>query len=125
MDLDGKDSFFFCWILNTSGGESGYTGQHLNGTVLPELGPLSMGGQVVTLPEFDDSATTYETTLLEAIFSLEYLTADNVGDLNQDGIPDVYAVQTTWGSGQKLYEAAGTRRPRTRGRTPTCRARCG
>ena len=93
--------------------------------MLPELGPLSMGGQVVTLPEFDDSATTYETTLLEAIFSLEYLTADNVGDLNQDGIPDVYAVQTTWGSGQKLYEAAGTRRPRTRGRTPTCRARCG
>ena len=107
VDLDGKDSFFFCWILNTSGGESGYTGQHLNGTVLPELGPLSMGGQVVTLPEFDDSATTYETTLLEAIFSLEYLTTDNVGDLNQDGIPDVYAVQTTWGSGQKLYEAAG------------------
>ena len=107
VDLDGKDSFFFCWILNTSGGESGYTGQHLNGTVQPELGPYSMGGQVVTLPEYDDSATTYETTLLEAIFSLEYLKTDNVGDVNQDGIPDVYAVDTTWASSKKLYEAAG------------------
>ena len=107
VDLDGKDSFFFCWILNTTGGETGYTGQHLNGTVQPEVGPSSTGGQVVALPEYDESATTYEPTLLEAIFSLEYLTTDNVGDLNQDGIPDVYAVQTTWNSGQKLYEAAG------------------
>lgn len=105
-DLGGKDSFFFCWILNTSGGESGYTGQHLSGTVLPELGPQAWGDQVVPLPEYDESATTYETTILEAIFSLEYLTTDNVGDLNQDGIPDVYAAQTPWEGGM-LYVAAG------------------
>ena len=105
-DIDEKDSFFYCWILNTSGGETGYTGMHLNGTVLPEIGPASLGQQEVILPEYDDSAETYESTLLEAIFSLEYLPTDNLGDINQDGIPDVYAASTEW-KGGALYAAAG------------------
>ena len=105
-DIDEKDSFFYCWILNTSGGETGYTGVHLNGTVLPEIGPASLGQQEVTLPEYDDSAETYEPTLIEAIFSLEFLPSDNLGDINQDGIPDVYAASTEW-KGGTLYAAAG------------------
>ena len=105
-DLDDKDSFFYCWLLNTPGGESGgYTGAHL-GSPTPEIGPSALGRQEITLPEYDDSAVTYDTTLLEAIFSVEYLATDNVGDLNQDGIPDVYAAATQWDGG-KLYAAAG------------------
>ena len=105
-DIDGKDSYFYCWILNTSGGETGYTGVHLNGTVLPEIGPASLGQQEVTLPEYDDSAETYESTVLEAIFSVEFLPSDNLGDINQDGIPDVYAASTEW-KGGTLYAVAG------------------
>lgn len=105
-DIDDKDSFFYCWILNTSGGETGYTGVHLNGTVLPEVGAGSIGQQEVSLPEYDDSAVTYESTVVEAIFSLEYLATDNLGDINQDGIPDVFAASTEW-KGGKLYAAAG------------------
>ena len=106
VDLERKDSFFYCWILNTAGGESGYEGTHLNGTVQPEIGVNSLGRQEVALPEYDDSAVTYDATVLEAIFSLEYLRSDNLGDINQDGIPDIYAADTQWQNGA-LYAAAG------------------
>ncbi len=105
-NMDLKDSFFYCWILNTAGGDSGYEGAHLNGTVQPEIGLDSLGRQEVTLPEYDESAVTYDTTVLEAIFSLEYLTSDNLGDINQDGIPDVYAAKKNWKNGT-LFAAAG------------------
>lgn len=105
-DDDEKDSFFYCWIWNQAGGDTGYEGAHLNGVVNPEIGIDANGRQEIRLPDYDDSAVTYDTTVLEAIFSKEFLPSDNVGDLNQDGIPDIYAASVEWAKGT-LYAAAG------------------
>lgn len=100
----GKDSFFYSWILNTSGGEAGYEGAPL--VTSPEVGN-QIGTQVVRLPDYDEAAVTYEPLMIEAIFSLEYLTSDNLGDINQDGIPDRLAVTKLWKDGANLVESAG------------------
>ena len=100
-NADGKDSFFYCWLLfDRDEGNS----THLNGTVQPQVGD-STGENTVAMPEYDEEATSYVKTMVEAIFSLEFYAADNVGDINQDGIPDVYAANTTW-EGGRLYEFA-------------------
>ena len=103
-DLDGLDSFFYCWILNTAGegGAGSRTGSLLNGTFLPAVESNWDGQQVVGLPEYEEDRKQYDDTMLEAIFSKEFLPSDNVGDINQDGIPDVFAVNYTFDGG-KLY----------------------
>ncbi len=105
-NLDAKDSFFYCWIINTKEEGSGRTGKHLGGGVQPEVGYDSFISQIIDLPEYDEAAVTYGTTYLDAIFALEYRPADNLGDINQDGIPDVYAAKKPWQNGT-LVEAAG------------------
>ena len=109
-ELNGLDSYFYCWILNTKGeGGSGYTGSLLNGTLNPAVEVrgehVADGHQRVSLPDYEEDADSYQTTELEAIFSKERYPADNVGDINQDGVPDVYAVNRTY-SGGKLFEFA-------------------
>ena len=109
-ELDGLDSFFYCWILNTTGENGGgYTGSLLNGTFLPAVEAKGESGadgmQRVTLPEYEEDAESYLPTEVEAIFSKERYPADNVGDINQDGIPDDYAVNHTYDGGL-LYEFA-------------------
>ena len=103
-DLDGLDSFFYCWILNSAGegGAGSRTGSLLNGTFLPAVEAGWDGQQVVGLPEYEEDRKQYDDTMLEAIFSKELLPSDNVGDINQDGIPDVFAVNYTFDGG-KLY----------------------
>ncbi len=100
-NADGKDSFFYCWLLyDRDEGNS----THLNGTVQPQVGD-GTGENTVAMPEYDEEATSYIKTMVEGIFALEYMVEDNVGDLNQDGIPDVYAANTGWDGG-RLYEFA-------------------
>ena len=103
-DILMKDSFLYCWILNAGDSASGYTGTHLG--LLPQVG-TTIPDQPVKLPEQEDDAdAAYEQTLLEAIFSREWRPEDNVGDINQDGIPDIYAAAVSW-KGGPLYAAAG------------------
>ena len=109
-ELEGLDSFFYCWILNATGENGGgYTGSLLNGTFLPAVEAkgehVADGMQRVTLPEYEEDAESYFPTELEAIFSKELYPSDNVGDINQDGIPDVYAVKRTYDGGP-LYQFA-------------------
>ena len=107
-ELKGLDSFFYCWILNESGeGNGGYTGSLLNFLPAVEAKGVNIanGQQPVKLPEYEEDLETYSPTVLEAIFSKEYLHTDNMGDINQDGIPDKYAVDRTYDGG-KLYAFA-------------------
>ena len=97
---NGMDSYFYCWLFyDTEEGNS----SHLSGTVQPEVNN-STGENRVQMPEADDEAPSFPRTMVEAIFSIERYKEDNVGDINQDGIPDVYAANTTWAAG-RLYQA--------------------
>ncbi len=44
----------------------------------------------MTLPSELGDEGAYDETIVEAVFSYEWLWSDNVGDMNQDGIPDIY-----------------------------------
>ncbi len=94
---DPRDSFFYCWLLNTADDTGNYTGAHL-GAIKPAAGTntTSLSQQAVGLPEYDKDAVMYASRLVEAIFSQEYLMTDNMGDINQDGIPDYYAAFVAW-----------------------------
>ena len=99
-NADGKDSYFYCWLVyDRDEGNS----MHLNGTVQPQVGN-GTGENSVTMPEYDEEATSYVKTMVEGIFSLEYFREDNVGDINQDGVPDVFAANTTWNAGRLFQQ---------------------
>ena len=69
-ELNGLDSFFYCWILDATGENGGgYTGSLLNGTFLPAVEAkgenVADGMQRVTLPEYEEDAESYLPTELE------------------------------------------------------------
>ena len=86
------DSFLYAWMLKSADKDSGSTGfALLNETTAPEY--IAAGrdsGKTVTMPTETDDAGNYADTTVEAIFSIEYLASDNMGDINLDGIPDAY-----------------------------------
>ena len=101
-----KDSFFYAWLL--SAGEEGGSG--LVTTLMklaPTYGADSNSKQIAPLPKEEKDATYYPDTILDAIFSKEFLVSDNLGDLNGDQIPDIYAVNPIWDGGKRLFEIAG------------------
>jgi uncharacterized protein (DUF2141 family) len=88
------DSFFYRWVINVA--QSG--GGEWNSTLQIPTPQYGKGKYVeitpwVALPEENDEPTkSYNDILVEAIFSKELYLADNMGDINADGIPDYYAV---------------------------------
>lgn len=94
--LQGYDSFVYAWVCNndsaSSGGDSG-SGQ----TTTFKLNVGEEGETVLSLPDSNNnqnsgsgtSTASYPMQYWEAVFSREYLPADNAGDINQDGIPDL------------------------------------
>ena len=98
------DSFFYAWIHNETDDQGGGT----TGTAYanPQLGSNDYKSRVFNLPseqEGDEDNPYFKPLILEAVFSREWRPADNVGDINADGIPDVYAVVKKW-SGGYLYQ---------------------
>ena len=67
------DSFFFTW----AGAEQGLAAQNLDPAT-------ATSSAVVSLAESERE--------IQAVFSREYRVADNMGDINQDGIPDKIAI---------------------------------
>ena len=78
------DNFFYCWV--TIGGE--------NGTEILSPSPAKRSKtHIFDLDnEKPEDGGSYKTMQVEAIFSEEYLASDNMGDINRDGVPDVYAM---------------------------------
>jgi len=81
------DSFFYVWV----GADQGLPAE----AVVPLASPVTS----VTLPaSTTDAATTgsssssVEIRLVQAVFSREYRATDNIGDINNDGIPDPLAI---------------------------------
>ena len=100
-DSDGKDSYFYCWLVTEPGDTANSANiSILNNTILPER-PGRVTSSRVQLPTETTQDGNYIDTHVEAIFAREWLTTDNLGDINQDGVPDVF-VHTTWGNGKIL-----------------------
>jgi len=78
------DSFFYVWV----GEDQGLPAQDL---VPAQAGPTT----AVTLPAAatgtGGTSSSVDIRIIQAIFSREYRKADNMGDINQDGIPDKIA----------------------------------
>ncbi len=103
-----KDSFFYRWLpiaVDSSGGNSGQNAQASSSLIAPET---KKGASTIsiTLPtKMTDDKKGYFETQYEAVFAKEYRAKDNLGDINQDGIPDIYAVRK-WKSGEALADAS-------------------
>ena len=101
-----KDSFFYRWLplaVETSGG--GNAGSTASSMIAPET-KKGVSTATIKLPtKLNDDKKGYVDTIYEAVFSKEYRAKDNLGDINQDGIPDIYAVRK-WKSGEALADAS-------------------
>ena len=107
------DSYLYGWIV-TAGGEATFTGYSPHyGTYADYAAAFADADNyaaTVTLPsadEFDETANAYADRFLEAIFSREWRAADNMGDINADGVPDFFAVAKSYANGT-VQEADGT-----------------
>lgn len=89
------DSFFYRWFkLEPGKGGSDSSGSEGESTwVAGSPAPGKTSDASLTLPTAVDSYT-YADSMALAIFSREKYVADNMGDINGDGIPDVFAIRT-------------------------------
>ena len=87
-----RDSFLYAWMLKAASKDGGTASfGFLNDMISPEYVAVgSDSGKTVDLPSDVDDKGNYAETTVEAIFSVEYLASDNMGDINLDGIPDAY-----------------------------------
>ena len=97
------DSFLYTWLVLSTGDSSGgtVTDAYLNDTTAPEYSEANDAGKTVSLPTEEDDEGGYALTQLEAVFSIEKYASDNMGDINQDGIPDIYVKKYDFG----VYDA--------------------
>ncbi len=85
------DSFLYAWLKPTSaeGGDSEAT---IN--VTPEFSDGTVSAAEIRMPAQEASGekdgSGYLPVTVEAVFSKEYIASDNIGDINADGIPDLY-----------------------------------
>jgi hypothetical protein len=94
---DERDSFFYSWLLHTAEGTKSLG-------VAPEI-PNRIGTGVVDLPTETTGEGGYLEVVAEAVFSKEFKTGDNLGDINQDGIPDFFAFKEDWQNGCMLEKS--------------------
>lgn len=100
-----KDSFFYCWILHSTTQDSKTESSILGETFSPEVGGVVTPGRVA-LPNETTPDGNYLKTEVEAVFAREYFREDNLGDINYDGIPDVFA-HYTWAAGNMVELLSG------------------
>ena len=104
---DERDSFLYLWIFHPVD-ESGMPSDIVPGdTATPEILGRSNPVLSAALPSMVGDDGFYPLTTVEAVFSKEWLAADNLGDINQDGVPDMFAMKT-WRAGGASLTALAT-----------------
>jgi len=90
----GFDSFLYAWVCNNVSSGSGNGSSTTQKTVMLNPGKKGEANLALgTKSNSDSSTTSYPMQLWEAVFSREYYTSDNCGDINLDGIPDFALVR--------------------------------
>ena len=93
-DMKGRDSFFYAWVIETKEEEANsFTGSVLVQPPSPAFSDR-FSHHTLALPlesSGDDSRPVFPGRYLEAFFARELYVADNMGDMNADGIPDYFA----------------------------------
>ena len=100
-----RDSFLYAWIIASPQTEGGAPEWTLY--IAPEK-PLSEPEPATAyLPtDLTGDQKSYIPVDVEGVFALEWLPADNCGDINQDGVPDIFAMKSDWAGGN-LIEIMG------------------
>ena len=102
-----RDSFFYLWMQHTVGEDGKYASEVMGDSPAPERpgGAGTAAGVVgvanAALPRSMEEDGSYVNTLVEAVFAKEWRVADNLGDINFDGVPDAFAIRT-WGGGNLI-----------------------
>ena len=104
---DVRDSFLYCWISHAIDDNGSMSDSVIGGRASPEVVGYYNTLISVWLPSTVGDDGFYPLTTVEAIFSKEWRATDNLGDINQDGVPDVFAIMT-WSSGGSLLAASAT-----------------
>ncbi len=95
------DNFFYCWIDQSKTACLDTETTLINGVPRPSIEPAADEVASVYLDAYEAGKEAYEERTIVAVFSREYLKTDNMGDINADGIPDLFVQQfnLTTGSG--------------------------
>lgn len=93
-DMKDRDSFFYAWVIESKEDEANsFTGSALISPPSPAFSDR-FSRYTLALPteaSGDDARPVFPGRYLEAFFSRELYVADNMGDMNADGIPDHFA----------------------------------
>jgi hypothetical protein len=84
------DNFFYCWY---DASDELCIAEAANGAIKAATSPIAETWISANLDPYEDNKKSYAVRNLEAIFSREWRTDDNMGDINADGIPDIYVKQ--------------------------------
>ena len=86
--LGDEGSYVYAFISELPGENSVFTPELMKND--PQIGTNAVN-QLVSLPLAEQEAVAYPDRYVEVVFSREFLETDNLGDINQDGIPDIFA----------------------------------
>ncbi len=109
------DSFFYRWAF-VGASEGGGASTVMYGPLQPTSKPTVDISETLTLDPYEENKESYAKSKAEAIFAQEYLVSDNMGDINADGIPDLYlkryglgvvSVETGDATGNDLTKVSG------------------
>ncbi len=95
------DSFVYAFVQNTAGEGTVFTPSL---KIKPQTGKDTAMQEDVVMPLAEKDAIAYPDRYVEVIFSREWLEADNCGDINADGVPDLFAIKV-WRGGRLLSTA--------------------
>ena len=107
--LTNLDSFFYRWfarVAGESGGDSdkgSWTAYTPNPQVSKEDTLAGAATRLQLSLPAESKELVYADTSAMAIFAREYIPSDNLGDINRDGIPDVYVIKYKLSAG--TYDA--------------------
>ena len=92
-----RDNYFYAWAVVDAENNTSEVS-----VPMPTTRPNELVDRTFLLDDGKgDSSGSYKTPEIEALFSKEFRPADNGGDMNWDGIPDVYMMKY-WKSGTLL-----------------------